>query len=142
MQTYFSIIKALGKFSQIRTIAKCAARIGQAFSETPFSLSLEDYGIQAAEIPDVKSADGSRVFSDGVGTLSLDVVHEIWNVIPQNKAAPTAFQIRFRGAKGMLALDSRLSGSVMQIRPSMTKFDSSDKGILEICDMASKPIPL
>lgn len=140
--TYFSIIGALGKFSHIRSPAKCAARIGQAFSETPFSLSLEEHGIRVEEIADVLSADGSRVFSDGVGTLSLDAVHQVWDVIPQSKAAPIAFQIRFRGAKGMLALDSGLRGSVVRIRPSMTKFESADKSILEICDMASKPIGL
>ncbi|CAN8097779.1 unnamed protein product [Discula destructiva] len=141
-QTYETIIRALGKFSHIRTPAKCAARIGQAFSETPFSLPLDEYGIRVVEIPDVTSADGIRVFSDGVGTLSADVVDRIWEIIPQSKATPNAFQIRFRGSKGMLALDSRLQGSVVRLRPSMTKFDSSDKAILEICDMASKPIPL
>lgn len=88
------------------------------------------------------SADGKRVFSDGVGTLSWEVVHRIWDVIPQSKAAPTAFQIRFRGSKGMLAVDSTLEGSKVRLRPSMTKFNSQDKAVLEICDMASKPIPL
>lgn len=83
-----------------------------------------------------------RVFSDGVGTLSLEVVHQIWNILPQKKAAPTAFQVRFRGWKGMLALDSTLSGAVVRIRPSMKKFDSNDKPHLEICDMAIKPIAL
>lgn len=82
------------------------------------------------------------MFSDGVGTLSWEAVHRIWDVIPQSKAAPTAFQIRFRGSKGMLALDSTLEGSEIRLRPSMTKFHSQDKAILEICDMASKPIPL
>lgn len=94
------------------------------------------------EIPDVTSADGRRVFSDGVGTLSWEVVYHIWDVIPQSKAAPTAFQIRFRGSKGMLAVDSTLDGSKVRLRPSMTKFASQDEAVLEICDMASKPIPL
>lgn len=141
-QTYFSIIGALGVFSHIRSPARCAARIGQAFSETPFFLPLDDHNISVIEIPDVVSADGARVFSDGVGTLSWEVVHRIWDVLPQSKAAPTAFQIRFRGSKGMLALDSRLDGSKVLLRPSMTKFNSRDKAVLEICDMASKPIPL
>lgn len=88
------------------------------------------------------SSDGSRVFSDGVGTLSLKVVHDLWNVLPSKKAAPTAFQVRYRGCKGMLAVDSTLPGSTIRIRPSMTKFHSDDERILEICDTASKPIPL
>jgi hypothetical protein len=83
-----------------------------------------------------------RVFSDGVGTMSLQVVHNIWDVIPQTKSAPTAFQVRFKGSKGMLALDTNLTGSEIRIRPSMKKFESNDAPNLEICDMASKPIPL
>lgn len=105
-------------------------------------MSLDEHEIVAIEIADATSADGQRVFSDGVGTLSWGAVHRIWDVIPQSKAAPTAFQIRFRGCKGMLALDSTLKGAQIRLRPSMTKFDSRDKPILEICDMASKPIPL
>lgn len=103
---------------------------------------LDDHRIAVAKIPDVTSADGSRVFSDGVGTMSQEVVHCIWDAIPQSKAAPTAFQIRFRGSKGMLALDSTLEDLQIQLRPSMIKFASNDKAILEICDMASRPIPL
>ena len=57
-QTYFSIIKALGDFSHITSPARCAARIGQAFSETPFALSLADNDVRVTEIPDVKSPDG------------------------------------------------------------------------------------
>lgn len=42
----------------------------------------------------------------------------------------------------MLALDSNLSGSVICIRRSMNKFESTDTPNLEICDMAAKPIHL
>lgn len=130
----------MGNFDTIRTPARYAARIGQAFSETPFYIPLDELNITVLEIPDVENQ--GRVFSDGVGTLSWEVVHRIWDVLPQKKAAPTAFQVRFRGSKGMLALDSTLSGAVVCIRPSMKKFDSNDKPHLEICDMATKPIPL
>lgn len=135
-------MKDLGDFSDIRCPARCAARIGQAFSETPFSVDLDDFGADVWNIPDVTSSDGSRVFSDGVGTLSQEIVHGIWEAIPQHKAAPTAFQVRYQGAKGMLAVDSRLTGSVICLRKSMVKFQSKERRILEICDTASKPIPL
>lgn len=140
-QSYQVIMNELGDFSEIRCPARCAARIGQAFSETPFSISLEELDI-VRNIPDVTSSDGSRVFSDGVGTLSQELVYRIWEEIPQSKAAPTAFQIRYQGAKGMLALDSRLPGSLMCLRKSMVKFQSQERRVLEICDIASKPIPL
>lgn len=135
-------MKDLGDFSDIRCPARCAARIGQAFSETPFSVDLDDLAVNVRRIPDVTSADGSRVFSDGVGTVSQELVYGIWEAIPQSKAAPTAFQIRFQGAKGMLALDTRQTGSVMCLRKSMVKFQSEERRVLEICDTASKPIPL
>lgn len=142
MQTYFTIIKALGNFSGITSPAKCAARIGQAFSETPFAVPLDENKILVKKIEDVGSHDGSRIFSDGVGTVSWDVMEIIRSYLPHTKGSPTCFQIRLGGAKGMLSLDSRLSGSLIQIRPSMTKFPSEDTRDLEICDMGSKPIPL
>lgn len=143
-QTYFSIIKAIGNLSHITSPARCAARIGQAFSDTPFTLSLEENEIVVSKIPDVEYTDNThtRVFSDGVGTLLSDVVKAIWESVPNRKGRPTCFQIRFGGSKGMLALDARLSKSLIQIRPSMTKFESEDVRDLEICDTASKPIPL
>ncbi|KAL2863858.1 RNA dependent RNA polymerase [Aspergillus lucknowensis] len=42
----------------------------------------------------------------------------------------------------MLGVDSRLKGSQIRVRPSMIKFESTDLRDLEICDVASKPIPL
>jgi hypothetical protein len=142
LQTYFSIISHIGNFGDIYSPARCAARIGQAFSETPFAISLSANNIQDELIPDVKSKDGSRVFSDGVGTISQQAVEAINAATPQRKVLPTCFQIRWGGAKGMLGLDVRLKGKVMLVRPSMIKFESGDKANLEICDIANKPIPL
>ncbi|PLB44105.1 RNA-directed RNA polymerase QDE-1 [Aspergillus steynii IBT 23096] len=139
LQTYFNIINALGNFSAITTPAKCAARIGQAFSETPYAISLPENEIQLSNIPDVKSADGSRVFSDGIGRLSRQVMELIWATVPESKGTPTCFQIRMGGAKGMLVLDDCLLGSKIEMRPSMIKFDSRDMHSLEICKMSSQP---
>ncbi|KAI1389188.1 RdRP-domain-containing protein [Hypoxylon trugodes] len=143
MQTYFSVIADLGKFDKIFSPSRCAARIGQAFSETPFSIDLKEIGAEVEYINDVKSKDGSRVFSDGVGTLSRQLMEAIHSFLPQNRETTTCFQIRWGGAKGMIALDDTLDGMVMRIRPeSMVKFESDDIRYLEICDMGNKPIPL
>ena len=142
LETYFTVIPELGRFGNIYSPARCAARIGQAFSETPFAISLDYHGIQDVMVPDITSKDGSHVFSDGVGTLSRAAVEAIRDSIPQKKGAATCFQIRWGGAKGMLALDDRLEGTTMNVRDSMVKFESSDKKNLEICDTANKPIPL
>ncbi|PHH75454.1 hypothetical protein CDD80_2356 [Ophiocordyceps camponoti-rufipedis] len=137
-----SILEGLGDFSEIRVAAKCAARIGQAFSETPWAVDLFKTKILNRTIEDVTTDDGSRVFSDGVGTISQEAMQEIWNVLPARTAAPTCFQIRWGGVKGMLALDSRLTGKQICVRKSMTKFPSKDLSELGICDVASRPLRL
>lgn len=142
LESYFTIIRQLGQFSNIQSPARCAARIGQAFSETPFAISLPAHNIVQYKLPDVTSGDGRHVFSDGVGTLSPAALHAIRFSLPQKKGAATCFQIRWAGAKGMLSLDDRLEGTIMSIRDSMVKFESSDIENLEIGDTANKPIPL
>lgn len=143
LQGYFSVISHLGNFDHIQSPARCAARIGQAFSETPIAIPLAANQTKVYEVADVKSRDGSRVFSDGVGSISMAFMEAIHSVLPRRKLqdGPTCFQIRWGGAKGMLALDARLpTAKIMYVRPSMRKFKSTDTANLEICDMANKPI--
>lgn len=142
LESYFTVIPQLGKFEDIYSPARCAARIGQAFSETPFAISLRSHAVQHNKIPDIATKDGNHVFSDGVGTISRAALEAIRNSIPRTKGAATCFQIRWGGAKGMLALDERLEGATMNVRDSMVKFQSDDTENLEICDAANKPIPL
>ncbi|KAI3323950.1 RdRP-domain-containing protein [Xylariaceae sp. AK1471] len=142
LRSYITVIKELGDFQGIRSPARCAARIGQAFSETPIAVNLKAHNTTIEFIPDVKSQDGSRVFSDGVGTISRNLMEAIQDNMPQRSSTATCFQIRWAGAKGMLSLDDTLEGMVMRVRESMTKFRSDDTQNLEICDVANKPIPL
>jgi hypothetical protein len=140
LQTYPVIIRSLGDFRHIRTPARCAARIGQAFSETPTYIDIAENNITVNEIPDVRC--GTRIFSDGVGTISTEAMERIWINLKLSQAAPTCFQIRWGGVKGMLGLDSRLSGLQVCVRPEMKKFPSNDTNHLEICDQASRPLRL
>ncbi|KAF2449704.1 RdRP-domain-containing protein [Karstenula rhodostoma CBS 690.94] len=142
LETYFTVIPTLGRFEDIYSPARCAARIGQAFSETPFAISLSYNDIQHDKIPDITTSDGKHMFSDGVGTISQEALDAIRDSIPRKKGNATCYQIRWGGAKGMLALDERLEGTTMNVRDSMVKFESNDKENLEICDAANKPIPL
>ncbi|KAI1108683.1 RNA dependent RNA polymerase-domain-containing protein [Nemania sp. NC0429] len=152
LRSYATVIPELGDFKGIRSPARwyvpntvdlpCAARIGQAFSETPIAIDLDELDTHIQLIPDVKSADGTRVFSDGVGTISRDLLEEIHARMPQKSSTATCLQIRWAGAKGMLSLDDTLEGITMCVRDSMTKFKSLDTQNLEICDVANKPIPL
>jgi hypothetical protein len=132
------IISKLGDFEGIGSPARRAARIGQAFSETPYSVSLDEHDIAVTRIPDVTRNE--RVFSDGVGKISQAAVEEMYTVLPASKHDATAFQVRWAGAKGMLSLDTALRGRVIHVRDSMLKFESDDDKALEICDVASKPI--
>lgn len=89
-----SVISRLGDFSKIRSPAKCAARIGQAFSQTFSSIKLPSEVIRT--LPDVKVKN--RIFSDGVGTCSQSVMKMICKEYAQSKNLnPTVFQIRYKG---------------------------------------------
>ncbi len=94
LQLYQLVIANLGNFSKIQCPAKCAARIGQAFSDTPNTVPLGSIAVNG--LPDVER--NGRVFSDGVGTFSESVLQQIWDALPSKRLVkPTAFQIRFSG---------------------------------------------
>lgn len=96
-----AVIKDLGDFRLIRSPAKCAARIGQAFSQTFSSIHIPPEAI--ISIPDVKRND--RTFSDGVGTCSTEVLEKIWREYPQARGLkPTIYQVRFMGKRDRIYL--------------------------------------
>ena len=133
------VIKDLGDFSAIRSPAKCAARIGQAFSQAFSSVELQAYHLK--NMPDV--IRNGRTFSDGVGTVSPSLLQKIWAKYDEfRKLKPTVLQIRFGGAKGMISLDSRLEGDALYLRPSMIKFPGSPSLNIEICGAGFKPLPM
>ena len=89
-----AVISNLGDFSAIRSPAKCAARIGQAFSNTNVAVRVSPAIVR--EIPDVER--NGRVFSDGVGTISTDTLAMLWReYAPARKLKATLYQIRFAG---------------------------------------------
>lgn len=49
---------------------------------------------------------------------------------------PSAFQFRLGGCKGVLAVDPKLEGQSIQIRPSMKKFESDHLENVEIISYA------
>jgi hypothetical protein len=134
-------LRDLGDFSNIRCSAKCAARIGQAFSDTIFATKIADTAQVVEDMPDVTKND--YTFSDGCGTMSQELFEIVWQKLrPQQRLArPTVLQIRYRGAKGLLSLDTTLSGQKLHARSSMTKYvaGSSWKD-LELCGAAYRPL--
>ena len=88
------LIQGLGDFSNIRCPAKCAARIGQAFSDTPSAITLDPGVIK--QMDDVKR--NGRVSSDGVGTVSASLLKKTHDALPRAKGSrPTLLQIRYSG---------------------------------------------
>jgi hypothetical protein len=84
-----------------------------------------------------------RIFSDGCGTISEDLLQKVWRSLPPERRnkKPTVLQIRFRGAKGMLSLDKALRGQQLHIRKSMTKYVArEDWRDLELCGAAYRPL--
>lgn len=89
-----AVIAKLGDFSAIRSPAKCAARIGQAFSETSKTVKLPPNAVRTMK--DVERS--GRVFSDGVGTFSNSILQRIWKEYATSHILkPKLFQIRYAG---------------------------------------------
>lgn len=86
------LIIQLGDFSGIRCPAKCAARIGQAFSESTSAVSIDERIVKI--FPDVTI--GKYMFTDGCGTISK----QAWRLLKGNSSSkdqPTSYQIRYKG---------------------------------------------
>lgn len=133
------VVQGLGDFSKIRSPARCAARIGQSFSDATCTVPVQKFAVR--RINDVER--NGRCFSDGCGTLSQELLREVWLRYALRKdLKPTLLQIRFAGAKGMLSLDTRLEGERICLRPSMLKFEGANAWDIEICGSALKPLPM
>ncbi|CZR69102.1 related to RNA-directed RNA polymerase [Phialocephala subalpina] len=131
------IVSGLGDFTVIKSPAKCAARIGQVFSDTCVAIPISPE--EMLVIPNVES--NGHVFSDGVGTLSFSLLERAVSQLPRAlRTEPTCLQIRYQGAKGMVSLYSTLQGNALRLRQSMIKFDGSTSNDLEICDATYKPL--
>lgn len=110
------VLKELGDFSNIRIPAKCAARIGQNFTDTNATIDL--HPSMVSDLPMVQR--NGRDFSDGVGTISEGLLRRVWRVYGTRRLLkPTVLQIRFQGAKGMVSLDPTLQGEQLKLRANM-----------------------
>jgi len=137
------VIKELGDFLHIQCSAKCAARIGQAFTDTIHAITIPTDAYVTESKADVKRH--GRCFSDGCGTISLELLRVIWKRLPpeRRRLMPTILQIRYRGAKGVISLDSTLPGQQLYIRQSMTKYPAAETWRdIEICGAAYRPLRL
>jgi RNA-dependent RNA polymerase len=102
-----------GDFSKINVVSKFAARLGQSFSSINDSIPLKNHDWSV--IDDVERY--GYCFTDGIGMISSEFAKEI------SKNSSSAFQIRFGGHKGVLAVNNSLKSFKILLRPSMCKFD-------------------
>jgi RNA-dependent RNA polymerase len=117
---------SLGKFDHIKTVAKFGARIGQCFSTTR-AMRVK---VNVVKIPDIER--NNYTFTDGVGKLSLFLAQMAAQELGLSNAfddPPSLYQFRLGGCKGVLALDPKITGSEVHIRPSQLKFEAVFAGL-------------
>lgn len=121
------IRQSMGQFGHIKTAAKLGARLGQCFSTTR---AIKSINVKIEMIPDVER--NGFVFTDGVGRISLFLAQMAAKELGlQNPFddPPSLYQFRLGGCKGVLALDPKINGSVVHIRPSQYKFEAQNVGL-------------
>ncbi|KAF8021159.1 hypothetical protein BT93_G1554 [Corymbia citriodora subsp. variegata] len=119
--TAATIREKMGEFSQIRNVAKYAARLGQSLSSSTETLNVGRDEFEA--IPDVENAD--YVFSDGIGKISGEFARKVARKCGFKGYTPSAFQIRYGGYKGVVAVDPT-SHVKLSLRRSMFKYESNE----------------
>jgi len=120
--TASDIRKWMGDFRDIRNVAKYAARLGQSFSSSTETLIVRKHEVE--QIPDIKNGT-NYIFSDGVGKISANFAKEVAMKCKLRRFAPSVFQIRYGGYKGVVAVDPR-SNRKLSLRRSMLKFQSEN----------------
>ncbi|KAH6797448.1 RNA-dependent RNA polymerase 2 [Perilla frutescens var. hirtella] len=114
----------MGCFNKIRSISKCAARMGQMFSSSMQTLQVNPRDVEL--IPDIEVvSDGVKhCFSDGIGKISYAFARDVVRKLGLSHI-PSAFQIRYGGYKGVIVVD-RHSFRKLALRSSMLKFESTN----------------
>ncbi|XP_021834254.1 probable RNA-dependent RNA polymerase 1 [Prunus avium] len=114
----------MGDFNEIRNVAKHAARLGQSFSSSKEAFTVGEDEVEL--IPDVEiERDGVEYcFSDGIGKISAEFAARVARKFKLS-CTPSAFQIRYGGYKGVLAVDPTLSKN-LSLRKSMCKYQSNN----------------
>ncbi|XP_022658099.1 uncharacterized protein LOC111249053 isoform X2 [Varroa destructor] len=142
-RTAHTIRKSMGNFDNIKYVGKKMAREGQCFSSTTETVKVSNDELEI--IDDIKGGmhESSRkpyTFSDGVGKISPELRDDVCNALKdtlKNKI-PCAFQIRYRGAKGMVAVDPNLKGRRLVLRKSMVKFECDTSDSFEVIKVSEE----
>ncbi|KAJ1704534.1 hypothetical protein LUZ63_004313 [Rhynchospora breviuscula] len=120
--TASSIRDWLGEFLHIRNVAKYAARLGQSLSASTETLMVQRDEVDL--IPDITNGT-DYVFSDGIGKISFEFATKVAKKCRLKGFTPSAFQIRYGGYKGVVAIDPT-SSKKLSLRRNMSKFQSEN----------------
>ncbi|KAG6833060.1 hypothetical protein H0H87_011804 [Tephrocybe sp. NHM501043] len=135
---------SLGDFTNVRqSPSMYGARLAQAFTSTVPTVLL---GSTEWEVVDDLGSEPYQ-FTDGAGTMSESLGRQVWLMLLSkglyDGIEPSAYQIRFKGFKGMLVVDAHFDeteGIRMRLRPSMRKFHTGDEPAeLEIVEAFDRP---
>ncbi|XP_030521901.1 RNA-dependent RNA polymerase 2 [Rhodamnia argentea] len=115
----------MGCFNKIRSVSKCAARMGQMFSSSVQTMVVPAQDVEIIPDIEVNTRGFDYCFSDGIGKISKSFARQVAQKCGLTDS-PSAFQIRYGGYKGVIAVDRR-SFRKLSLRESMHKFESSNR---------------
>ncbi|PAV75828.1 hypothetical protein WR25_22760 [Diploscapter pachys] len=142
--------KWMGDFSSVRNVPKLMSRMGQCFTQAQPTVVLRQH--EWTVEPDIEGGTGHPetgepyCFSDGCGRLSFGLAKEIALAL-ELKVIPSCFQVRFKGIKGVIAIDPSLDwhvkGYKAVFRKSQMKFteDEREEDVIEVIKYAM-PSPM
>ncbi len=77
-------------------------------------------------------------YTDGIGTISKNLIDEVRELIGDKKAS--VLQIRYKGNKGVVALDTTLPKDTIIFRKSMCKFQCPNKDMEKYLDILNSNV--
>ncbi|XP_042502457.1 probable RNA-dependent RNA polymerase 1 [Macadamia integrifolia] len=118
----------MGDFRGIRNVAKYAARLGQSFSSSKETLNVDEDEVESIHDIELERGQMKYVFSDGIGKISDDFARRVATKCGIKSSFPSAFQIRYGGYKGVVAVDPT-STMKLSLRKSMCKYESQNTSL-------------
>ncbi|XP_060070919.1 uncharacterized protein LOC132550843 [Ylistrum balloti] len=126
-ETAESIRFAAGDLTKETCVATYVSRMGLCFSASRATVEVDVDRGSVKFIDDVKL--GSYCFTDGIGKISVPLAKKVAGSLKMDPV-PSAFQIRYGGCKGVIAMDPTLGKTEqIHIRGSMRKFESPSKNL-------------
>lgn len=117
----------MGMFKDIKGVALYASRLGQCFSTTR---AISGSKVEIKQSTDVKV--GKYCFTDGVGKISAFLAQLAASELGIDQSmtgAPSVYQFRLGGCKGVLAVSPDAKMREIHIRPSQYKFPTNHEGL-------------